>query len=79
MLQHNHRDILAKVIRIDDYVAWSNGKYGKKMSIARVIGTTSEKVVLVADEKIKRVYPENLLVITQQVQFNINNNVGSNA
>lgn len=80
MLQHNHRDMLSKVILLNDYVVWGNGKYGKKMEIVRVIGTTDEKVVVVDNNnKMKRVYPNNLLVITQQVMFNIDNNVGANA
>ena len=71
--------MLAKVIKDNDHVVWSNGKYNQKMTICRVVDTTNEKVVLLLPNKATtRVYPKHLVVITQQVHYNLENNVGSN-
>lgn len=80
LLRHIHRDKLQRVIRHDDYVAWANGKYGKGLEVCKVIGTTENRVQIFNLEKNKTTYsyPNNLLVITQQVQANIDGNVGIN-
>lgn len=79
MLAYYHRDLLAKVIKMDDYVVWSNGKYNQSMQICRVVGVTANKVVILRqDNSQTRVYPKNLVVITEQVMFNLQNNVGAN-
>jgi len=80
LLKHTHRDILAKVIQMNDYVVWSNGKYNQTMKVCRVVGVTRRKVlVLKPDGTTTRVYPNSLCVITQQVFFNLENHVGANA
>lgn len=77
MLNFRHRDMLARIIQNDDYVAWSNGKYNQRMAICRVVGATSFKVVIQkSDGKTTRVEPNNLLVITHQVMRNIDDHVG---
>ena len=79
MLTHRHRDKLARVIQLNDYVVWANGKYGTTMTICTAVGATEEKVVIQKENgKTARVYPSNLLVITAQVMQNINDNVGGN-
>ena len=80
MQRYYHRDILQKVIQLEDYVVWSNGKYNQQMQICKVKGVTTNKVSIEKnDGSLTRVYPHKLLVISQQVLFNINNNVGANA
>lgn len=80
LLQHIHRDILSRVIRHYDYVIWSNGKYNQKMKIARVVGTTEQKVRIevVEENKTTLARPENLVVISAQVYANVQGNVGAN-
>lgn len=80
MLRHRHRDILTKIIQQDDYVVWTNGKYNSQLNVCRVVGVTPEKVVILKqDGRQTRVSPSKVLVITQQVQHNIENHVGANA
>lgn len=77
MLNYRHRDMLARIIQIDDYVAWGNGKYNQSTTICRVVGATTLKVsIQKPDGKITRVEPKNLLVITHQVLRNIEDHVG---
>lgn len=77
MLNHRHRDMLARIIQIDDYVAWSNGKYNQRTTICRVVGGTTLKVTIQKpDGRTTRVEPSNLLVITHQVLKNIEDHVG---
>lgn len=80
LLKHIHRDKLQRVIRPNDYVAWANGKYGKGLEVCKVVGTTEKRVQIFNLEKNKTTYsfPENLLVITQQVEANVEGNVGAN-
>ena len=80
LLRHIHRDKLQRVIRLNDYVAWGNGKYGKGLEVAKVIGTTPNRLQIFNLEKNKTTYafPDNLIVITQQVEANVEGNVGVN-
>ena len=79
MLTYQHRDKLARVIQLNDYVVWANGKYGTTMTVCSVVGATEEKVAIMKScGRTVRVYPSNLLVITAQVMQNINDNVGAN-
>lgn len=80
LLNHIHRDRLNRVIRLDDYVVWSNGKYNQPLRIGRVTGVTEQKVqIQVLDEnRITRSYPKNLIVITAQIMANLEGNVGAN-
>lgn len=80
LLNHIHRDMLNRVIRLDDYVIWSNGKYGQTMEVARVIGVTAQKVKIqvVSQNRSTLSYPTNLIVITAQVMANLDGNVGAN-
>lgn len=75
-----HRDIMSRIIQLDDYVIWSNGKYGQTMQVCQVMGATEEKLSLLKpDGRITRVYPNRVCVITAQVAENIRQNVGANA
>lgn len=80
LLQHIHRDMLNRVLRDGDIVVWSNGKYNQKMQLARVIGTTPEKVRIetIATVKTTLARPRNLIVISAQIQANLDGNVGVN-
>lgn len=79
MLRHIHRDMLARVIRDNDYVAWTNGKYNQGLRICRVVGSTAQKVaILTPESKVTRVTPTKLLVVTQQLISNFEENVGAN-
>lgn len=80
LLNHIHRDMLQRVIRHNDVVVWSNGKYGQKMKLARVIDTTAEKVKIeVINTRVTTIaLPKNLIVISAQIQANIEGNVGAN-
>lgn len=80
MIRYHHRDIIQKVIQLNDYVVWSNGKYNQQMQICKVVGVTQNKVTIEkGDGTLTRVYPNKLIVVTQQVYHNIENNVGANA
>lgn len=69
--------MLARIVQLDDYVAWSNGKYNQRTTICRVVGATSLKVsIQKPDGKVTRVEPSNLLVITHQILRNIEDHVG---
>ncbi|QEG09010.1 hypothetical protein HWC29_gp012 [Aeromonas phage 4_4572] len=80
LMKYIHRDKLQRVIRVGDYVVWGNGKYGKGLEIAKVVGATPIRIQIFNMEKNKTTYafPDNLVVISQQVQANIEGNVGAN-
>lgn len=79
MLNFLHRDILNRVIKQNDYVVWSNGKYGQQMQICSVESATELTVRIVKpDGRLTNVSPKKLLVVTQQILDNVNNNVGAN-
>ncbi len=80
LLDYNHRDKLNRIIRGDDIVIWSNGKYNQPIMIARVVGVTKQKVRIhvLSNGKTTLSYPRNLVVITQQVNANLEGNVGAN-
>lgn len=80
LLDYLHRDKLNRVLKYDDIVVWSNGKYNQPMEIARVVGVTKLKVRIhvLSQNKTTLSYPKNLIVITQQVNANLQGNVGAN-
>lgn len=79
-LGHTHRDLLNRVIRSKDIVVWANRKQGSGMVIAEVAGSTSETVRIARSDngRLTNVNPENLIVLTAQVEKNIAGNVGAN-
>lgn len=85
LLNHIHRDMLNRVIRVDDIVAWSPQEVNSRLKFGTVTGTTPKRVYvqLKTDtrEEVRpypiRIAPYHLLVITQQVYANINGNVGA--
>ncbi|MCS5736690.1 UNVERIFIED_CONTAM: hypothetical protein RF648_21170 [Kocuria sp. CPCC 205274] len=85
MLKHIHRDMLNRVIRLDDIVIWSPQEYNSRFKFGTVTGTTPKRVYVKLKTDIReevRPYPirissKNLLVITQQVLANIEGNVGA--
>ncbi|MCS5737593.1 hypothetical protein, partial [Herbiconiux daphne] len=85
LLRHIHRDMLNRVIRIDDIVAWPPFEINTRLKFGTVVGTTPKRVYvqLKTDtrEEVRpypiRISPQNLLVITQQVLANIEGNVGA--
>lgn len=80
LLNHVHRDMLHRVLRHEDIVVWSNGKYNQKMRLARVIDTTPQKVriQLIDSQTTTLAQPKNLIVISAQIQANLDGNVGAN-
>lgn len=80
LLSHTHRDLLNRVIRHEDIVVWSNGKYNQKMKLARVLDTTPEKVRLeiIDERRTTLAKPRNLIVISAQIHANLEGNVGAN-
>lgn len=80
LLNHTHRDMLSRVIKHNDIVVWSNGKYNQKMKLARVVDTTPQKVrIEVIDTQTTTLArPKNMIVISAQVHANIEGNVGAN-
>ena len=80
LLSRTHRDKLQRVIRMDDYVVWSNGKYNQTMEIARVVGVTDQKVRInvISSQSTTLAYPTNLIVISAQIVANLEGNVGAN-
>lgn len=80
LLNHTHRDMLSRVIKHNDIVVWSNGKYNQKMKLARVVDTTPQKVrIEVIDTQTTTLArPKNMIVISAQIHANIEGNVGAN-
>lgn len=80
LLKHYHRDMLGRIIKHGDYVAWANKDYGKTLTFGNVIGTMPKKVLLqipLEENRITRAYPQNMMVITDQILANISGNVGA--
>ncbi|MCS5737059.1 UNVERIFIED_CONTAM: hypothetical protein RF648_20655 [Kocuria sp. CPCC 205274] len=80
LIKHVHRDMLSRVIKLGDFVAWSNNEYGRAITLGKVVGTFPEKIkiqVINEGDRITRVYPHNVMVITAQVMANIEGNVGT--
>jgi len=80
LLSHTHRDMLTRVIRDGDIVVWSNGKYNQKMQLARVVDTTPQKVRIevLTTRSTTLAQPKNLIVVSAQIQANLDGNVGAN-
>ncbi|QQG33682.1 hypothetical protein PQC34_gp052 [Cronobacter phage A24] len=80
LLNHIHRDMLHRVIKHEDIVVWSNGKYNQKMRLARVVDTTPQKVriQLIDSQTTTLARPKNLIVISAQIAANLEGNVGAN-
>lgn len=78
-LAHTHRDLLNRVIRAKDMVLWSNGKRGQSMMLCTAESSTEETVrIAKPDGRLTNVFPNNLVVVTAQVEKNIAGNVGAN-
>ncbi|MGL5013718.1 MAG: hypothetical protein ACRC6V_05425 [Bacteroidales bacterium] len=79
-LNHTHRDLMNRVIRQDDYVVWTNKKYGTGMIVGQVRSSTEEKIRIQRSDnnRFTNVYPANVVVITTQVERNIAGNIGAN-
>ncbi|MGL5014489.1 MAG: hypothetical protein ACRC6V_09405 [Bacteroidales bacterium] len=79
-LGYTHRDMMSRVIRLNDYVVWANKKQGSGMVVCTVIGCTKGMLRLERQDngKLTNAHPENLVVITAQVERNIIGNVGAN-
>lgn len=78
-LSYIHRDRLNRVIRKGDYVIWSNRKQGKGMDVCTVVGDTEETIrISKLDGRLTNVNPSNTIVITAQVERNVEGNVGAN-
>ncbi|UZV39692.1 hypothetical protein APT65_00089 [Trabzonvirus APT65] len=74
-----HRDMLNRVVRMHDVVLWGNKKYGTGISVCTVEGCTGEKLLIKKPTgTLCRIYPDNCVVITQQIERNIEGNVGAN-
>lgn len=78
-LDHLHRDVLHRVIRANDIVAWTNRKQGSGLVICEVYSSTVETIrIRKPNGRLTNVDPSNVLVITQQVERNVEGNVGAN-
>lgn len=78
-LAHLHRDVLHRVIRAQDIVAWTNRKQGSGLAICEVMSSTAETIrIRKSNGRLTNVDPSNVLVITQQVERNVEGNVGAN-
>lgn len=79
-LGYTHRDMMTRVIRLGDYVVWGNKKQGTGLTICIVQGGSSEKIRLqrLDTGKMTNVYPDNVVVISAQVERNLDGNVGAN-
>lgn len=84
LIRHIHRDMLNRVIKMDDIVAWCPRMDNERLKFGVVTGTSPKRVYVLLKTDIRtpvRDYPiriksENLLVVTQQVIANIEGNVG---
>ncbi len=81
LLRHNHRDICQRVIVDGDYLLWGNKNQGYGLTMVRCIGATSQyvRIIVIETNYETLVKPENLMVVTQQLQSNLDGNVGANA
>lgn len=74
-----HRDMVNRVIRRGDVVAWTNGKRAQPMLLCTVIGSRTQRVnIRKPDGSTSFVNPYNCLVVTQQMEQNIEGRVGAN-
>lgn len=75
-----HRDLMGRVIKSGDYCIWTNKKRKQGIDLVRVIFCTEEKVkcLNLTSNTIGYKYPENLMVVTQQLDANLRDNVGAN-
>lgn len=81
-LGHLLRDKLNRVIRRNDYAIWTNKKYGTGLNVVAVIASTPQKVKirpLESDPNSKPlvVSPDNIIIITSQIEANLEGNVGA--
>ena len=75
------RDLLKRVIRVGDVCVWSNRAVGVGLVLIRVLGYNAKSLkvkVLATDRETRVEDSNNLLVISQQIESNIRENVGSN-
>lgn len=78
-LGHTHRDMVNRVIRQGDIVAWTNRKQGKGLTLCKAQSSTAETVrIEKPDGLLTNVLPTNLMVVTHQIERNIAGNVGAN-
>ena len=78
-LAHTHRDVVQRVIRQGDIVAWTNKKYGQGMQLCIVQSSTEETVrIQKPNGRLTNVNPDNLMVVTAQIEKNLAGNVGVN-
>ncbi|MGL5582108.1 MAG: hypothetical protein ACRDCE_14290, partial [Cetobacterium sp.] len=56
------------------------GKYGQRMRLCEVMNATEEKVNIlpVGSQRVTIAYPSNLMVVTAQIEKNVEGNVGAN-
>ena len=74
-----HRDLLNRVIRQEDIIAWTNKKYGQSLKLCTVIGCSKEKLrIKLPNGKMSSIDPKNCIVITNQIIANAVGNVGAN-
>lgn len=80
MLSHNHRDISQRIITEGDYLLWGNKNQGYGLQMVRCTGSTAlfVRIITLSSNYETLVKPENLMVVTQQLQSNIDGNVGAN-
>lgn len=88
LIRHIHRDRLGRVIKHGDYVVWNTGMQTKELTLGEVVQTYPQMVgmrllddTLMEREdrrlQITKVRPSNVVVVTAQIQANIEGNVGT--
>ena len=78
-LGHTHRDMVHRVIRQGDIVAWTNRKQGNGLLLCKVESSTEETIrVSKPNGRLTNVLPSNVMVVTHQIERNVAGNVGVN-
>lgn len=77
-LDFYHRDKLNRIIKEGDVVAHSIPRQGYGLSLIRVTRYTAQQLhgECIETGKRRRFFPDNAVVITQQIQANIDGQVG---
>lgn len=75
-----HRDHLKRVIRNGDIVVHTNHRQSTGYTLCTVYGAGKAQVKLkrIDNGEKLRAYPRNLIVLTQQIECNMEGNVGAN-
>lgn len=68
-----HRDLVGRYVTVGDYVANGSPRQGYGLTVIRVTKLTTQQIIgiEVTSGKPRRFFPDNCIVITQQLEVNL--------